>query len=681
MNSILEFIKSILKKNKKLLAYLVVMFKYKRKTKSLIKTGLYALKGIFSTYIPSLNQSRGMQIRKLFKKIKIKIGETHFIYYLDPLKMLYTKDFVIENTTIDYSIPLEKSLQEMKNENGKMAESDYKESQKQLLLGIEELIDKEIKAISKSNKKDKEKYVQYFENIKTTSAKSFEEALQRILFYNQILWQTCHPLNGLGRLDKILEKYYQNDIESKNITKQDASKLLNEFMKTLHENYWYKSNSLLGDTGQVIILGGKEPNGDYFCNDLTYMFIEEIEKLQLPDPKVLLRVAKNIPRDLMETSIKCIKTGIGCPLFSNDEVVIPKMIEFGYKVEDAHEYVTSACWEPLINGKSLDQNNMKTIVFLKPFTEMLNTENLKKIKNEKDLMRKYKIYLSKYINDFMDELDARKFEKDPILSLFTPNCNKKQIDIADGGAIYNNFGATSTSLANTVNSIININKFVFENGEYKLEDFNEIRKNNFENKEELRKKLKDQNIRYGKDDDEVLKIANTITDWANEILSKRKNRFGGRLKFGLSAPSYIDESKNFEASFDGRKVGEPFMVHISSDIPSNPYTELIQFASRLDYSGNRFNGNVIDFMVTPSFIENNLEKFTDFLILSIEIGFFQMQMNVISSETLIKAKENPEEFPNLIVRVWGFSSYFNDLPEEYKNVLIERALKNEGKSY
>lgn len=86
-------------------------------------------------------------------------------------------------------------------------------------------------------------------------------------------------------------------------------------------------------------------------------------------------------------------------------------------------------------------------------------------------------------------------------------------------------------------------------------------------------------------------------------------------------------------------------------------------------------------MVTPSFIENNEEKFIDFLMLSINVGFFEMQMNVVSSEILIRAKENPKEFPNLIVRVWGFSSYFNDLPEEYKDVLIERALRSEGKSY
>lgn len=675
MNKMLQFLKNIVKKSKKISGFLVIILKYKRKYRSIVKTAIYALKGMFLFYMPNRKLGRGTQIRKILSKVKIKSSNTQFVYYIDPFKMLYSSECEIENTTIDYQIVLEKSLEQMKKENEQMQESEYKENQKQLLIGIEELINKEIKKI-KDNK-----YIEYFTNIKTKETQGFEEALQRILFYNQILWQTGHRLNGLGRLDKILEKYYKKDIENKIINEEQARKLISEFMKTLHQYYWLKSNTLLGDTGQIIILGGKELNGEYFCNDLTYMFIEEIEKLQLPDPKVLLRVANNMPRKLMEVSIRCIKTGIGCPLLSNDEVVIPTMIKFGYKTEDAYNYVTSACWEPLIAGKSFDQNNMKTIVFLKPFTEMLNKEDLSKIYNQEQLMEKYKIYLEKYVNEIFDELDSRRFEKDPIISLFISNCNKQQRDVTDGGSIYNNYGATTVSLGNTVNSIINIKKFVFEDKKYKLQELNEIRKKNFEENEEIRRELKEQKIRYGKDDEEILEIANTITKWTNEILEKRENRFGGKLKIGLSAPSYIDEAREFEASLDGRKVGDAFIVHISSDITSNPYTELIQFASKLEYTGNRFNGNVTDFMVTPNFIENNLEKFTDFLILSIEIGFFQMQMNVISSETLIKAKEHPEDFPNLIVRVWGFSAYFNDLPEEYKNVLIERALINEGKSY
>lgn len=105
----------------------------------------------------------------------------------------------------------------------------------------------------------------------------------------------------------------------------------------------------------------------------------------------------------------------------------------------------------------------------------------------------------------------------------------------------------------------------------------------------------------------------------------------------------------------------------------------MQFASKLDYDGCKFNGNVVDFMASPNFITDNFEKFTDFLEISTRIGYFQMQMNVVDSKTLMEAKKNPELHPNLIVRVWGFSAYFNDLPLEYKDVLIDRALRNEGK--
>ena len=148
------------------------------------------------------------------------------------------------------------------------------------------------------------------------------------------------------------------------------------------------------------------------------------------------------------------------------------------------------------------------------------------------------------------------------------------------------------------------------------------------------------------------------------------------MKTGLSGSSYLDSARNFGASFNGRRAGEPFTVHISNE-DNNGFTEIINFASELNYDGGRLNGDVVDLMVSPDFIHNNWDKFVDFLILSIKKGFFEMQMNVVSSQTLIEARKNPEKFPNLIVRVWGFSAYFKDLPGEYQNVLIKRTLKNE----
>lgn len=680
MQAIKDFI--IRHVSKTFLAYMILVFRYNRKYKNILKTLIFSIKALFHFYAPNKKLLKGVQIRKVFRKVKIEINEEdRFVYNIDIFKTIHRDDRIIDNISIDYSKVLNTSLKEMKNANEKMRDSDYKTSQKELLIGIEEYIDRECEQIEKSNRKDKEKTIQYLKNIKDKKAISFEESLQRILFFNQLLWQVGHGLNGLGRLDKILESSYNYDKQNNKLTKEQAKEMIKDMSRILHQKFWFKSNVLMGDTGQIIILGGKETDGTYFCNELTYLFIEAMEEVQLPDPKVLLRVTDKVPRDLMELSLRCIKTGIGCPLFSNDDVIIQKLIDFGYDKEDAHNYVTAACWEPLMASKSIDQNNIDSIVYMEPLTKMLNEVEVEKLDSYEKFISKYKEYLKQYIIDFTAEINKITWEEAPLLSLVTDDCNQNLKDVAFGGAKYNNYGLTSVSLGNTVNSIYNIKKFVYENKDYSLKEINEIRKNNFENEEELLNKLKQQPDRYGTENQEIINLTNEITGFVDKVLDTQTNRLGGKFKFGFSSPTYIIKSANAPASFDGRKNGEPFGVHISSDKPSVAYTELIQFASKLEYDNHRFNGNVIDFMITPSFIEDNFSKIVDFLIVSISLGFFQMQMNVTSSDILKRAKANPKEYENLIVRVWGFSAYFNDLPESYKDLLIERALKNEGKSY
>ena len=119
----------------------------------------------------------------------------------------------------------------------------------------------------------------------------------------------------------------------------------------------------------------------------------------------------------------------------------------------------------------------------------------------------------------------------------------------------------------------------------------------------------------------------------------------------------------------------PYSTHISCVAAG--YTEVVNFSGHLEYRDQRFNGNVVDFFVSPDFLSNNKDKFVTFMLLAIKQGFFEMQMNVMDSKTLIDAKKHPEKYPGLIVRVWGMSAYFNDLPESYKNLLIERAIAAE----
>ena len=659
------------------------------------KASSYLAKNMHRFYITGTKFNKGTQIKNLFRKVDIHIPKSGFIFFLDEFKNLSEEGHIIDNISIDYSRVLKTSVYEYnelyfhpKSGRGfaRDLSSDFIKNQLDTLDGIELLIYRIIKKLRNSNHNERAKFARYFENMIDKPAEHFEEALQRILFYNQLLWQTGHGLNGLGRLDKILEDYYFDDLNSGFITQEEVYDLIKSFLKTLHTYYWYKSAALMGDTGQVIILGGKyddEYGEYYFYNDLTYMFIQAIKDLQLPDPKVLLRVSEETPRDLIELSLETINTGIGSPLFSNDEVVIDKMIEFGYDKEDANNYVVSACWEPSAVGKGFEQNNINFISFLKPLNEVFDDETeqfLDNILSFDELFNSYKYYLKKDADELIAFLDDIEWNKDPMLSLFIDDCNDRNMDISQGGAKYNHYGITTVGLANTVNSLYALKKLVFEERKYSLNELNKIRKNNFKKDkyQSVLNDLKNVSPRFGMDDEDILDISQEIVQFLEDCFKDYTNKFGGKIKFGLSAPSYISAGAEISASFDGRKAGEPLSTHISLDT-NKDFTEVLRFASKLDYGGAKFNGNVVDLMLSPNFIKNHSDKFTDFIYSSIKLGFFQMQMNVVDSKTLIEAKENPESHPNLIVRVWGFSAYFNDLPEEYQDLLISRALKNEGK--
>ena len=672
------------------------MRKLTRKFGSKEKASSYLAKNMHRYYISSTSFNKGTQIKNLFRKVEIDIPKEGFIFFLDEFKNLSEDGHIIDNISIDYSKVLKSSVYEYneiyfhpKAGRGfaRDLSSDFIKNQLDTLDGIELLIYRIVKNLRKSNHKERVKYAHYFENMIDKPAEHFEEALQRILFYNQLLWQTGHGLNGLGRLDKILEDYYFDDLNSGFITQKEVYELIKSFLKTLNSYYWYKSAALMGDTGQVIILGGKyddEFGEYYFYNDLTYMFIRAIKELQLPDPKVLLRVSNETPRNLIELALETMNTGVGSPLLSNDEVVIDKMVEFGYDKEDATNYVVSACWEPSAVGKGFEQNNINFISFLKPLNKFLDNETdsfLDNVTSFDELFNSYKYYLKNEANDLMEFLDNIEWNEDPMLSLFIDDCNEKNLDISQGGAKYNHYGITTVGLANTVNSLYNIKKLVFEEKKYSLNELNKMRKNNFKKDkyQDAYNDLKNVKIRFGMDDEEILSISNEIIQFLEDCFKDYTNRFGGKIKFGLSAPSYISAGEEINASFDGRRDGEPLSTHISLD-SSKDFTEILRFASKLDYDGSKFNGNVVDMLLSPDFIKDHKDKFTDFIFSSIKLGFFQMQMNVVDSKTLIEAKENPEAHPNLIVRVWGFSAYFNDLPEEYQDLLIKRALKNEGKS-
>ncbi len=635
---------------------------------------MYGFKSMFSLLglkIIFCNNDKIKQIDNLIDELPVQYdSQSRFYYFVDEKLYFNNRYPVIGNMPVNYSFIINNSLEDIKKTVIDL--QDEKSDYIRLLIVIEKYIDKICLGLSSSNGQYIDEIVENLKSIKTSRASSLTDALQRILLFNSLLIQTGHTLMGLGRIDQLLDSFDVKD-------KEETDKILKDFCIQLHRFYSVKSQALLGDTGQLMILGGSNSETGYFTNYYTYAFLEIIKKLNLPDPKLLLRVSGDMPEDLIEKSLECIATGNGSPLFSNDDVIIPLLSDYGFDTNDSYNYGVSACWEPVIIGKSMDQNNLVTIPFAKIFVDMMDDSNIDSAETIEDVYDFYGRMIQDYVKKRAGEVDRNIWEPSPLLSLFFEDCIISGKDISEGGAKYNNYGLLSDGLSNAVNSLLNLEKIVFIENRMTIHDVTKVLKKNYAGKESLIEELTSSEEFFGRDDQKCISLTNKVFGYAKNALAGQSNRFGGGYKIGLSSPNYLMDGKYTTATFDGRKSHKPLNTHISCD-KNIAYTELISFASQLDYSGYGINGNVIDFMINPVFLEKNFSKCVDLVKVSIEKGFFQMQMNVVSSETLIDAKKHPENYKNLIVRVWGFSAFYVDLPEKYKDMLIERALKNEGKA-
>lgn len=609
----------------------------------------------------------GRVLRKAVIDVSLKNG---FLYSIDETCIPYNRNSVIDNMPFDYSYVIDGSISQYKEKYKKIGNRTAEKSVA-LLQAVEEYIDRICNRLERDKDafvEEKEIAIRRMRNMKDSRAQTLEDALQRILFWNQILWQCGHTLNGLGRLDKLLDRFELSDT---------GRQSLFHFLELLHDYYNFKSSAMLGDTGQIIVLGGLEKDGSYFANRYTYLILECSKELKLPDPKLLLRVSQSMPDRLLAISAKCIAEGNGSPLLSNDDIVIPALMEFGYSDVDAYNYGVSACWEPLSIGNSLEQNNVSGIEFGQVLTSVIRAAWFTECKDFEQVLQLYTRFLTDHVGDVCEYIDQINWEPAPLFTLFCPDCIEKDLDISEGGAVYNNYGILSTGLAAAVDSLLNIKRYVFEQKILSLKRIREIVINDYVEEPEYQRLLAQKTDGFGSRSEDAIALTNRIMKESEKALSGYRNRFGGNVKFGLSSPGYINSGKITGATADGRKGGKPFATHISRTSNASP-EDIMQFAGGLCYNGRRANGNVVDVVLQPSFVRDDKGRFLDYLKGSICMGFFQAQFNVFSYAQLADAKAHPERYPNLIVRVWGFSAYFKDIPEEYQDVLIRRAKESEG---
>lgn len=601
----------------------------------------------------------------------IKFSEAgRFIYPFDTWKYRLLPPGVVglASITVDFGKVIDSNLNEIKKRIKALPESEFKQAELSVISSLEKLAFRIGKKSGTHNTSNEKRLGSIFPGILYRKPDSLEEALQKLLFYNAMFWQMRHLHIGLGRLDKILYPYYTSDVEKGKIDYEGAKVLLLEFCKALHKDYYAKSAGLLGDTGQYILLGGVTADGLNVDNDITRMFLELFAEHPMADPKLIIRVNSKTSDEIWRLSVNSIIRGSGSPLLMNEEVIMRNMKEFGYAKEDITELGTSACWEPLIIGKSFDQNNpFISASALSPVIDVVMSGN--SYGSFDELLSDYETaYKEQFKGVIKPEVN---FDCSPLFSLFFDECIHRNKDFSRGGAVYAFHGVQVVGLPNTVNALLNIKKFVFDD---KLITLDQLRKticNNFEGAEDIRQLLLGGEDKFGKCSEEVIELTNRLMDDASSFVSKLQCN-GQPLKVGFSSPNYVWQGSKTKASPDGRKDGEPLAVHISPVSSDIDISEILDFATRLNYSGNRLNGNVVDFILPSAYIDMP-DKLATLLKSAVERGLFEIQLNVLDKETLVDAKKHPEKHPDLIVRVWGFSAYFNDLPESFKDNLIARA--------
>ena len=619
-------------------------------------------------------KNKVIQLSEMLSRIKIEIDPSDNLQsWIDTDLYVYNGCKLLENMAPDYSIVLNNSI-EMLIEDNKGA-GDIEIQNRELLLAVKKYIYRVINELKKYDTKESRVSIDNFESMLNSEAHDINDAIQRILFWSTLFWQCDHKLVGLGRLDKILERF-----APKNADDSDCNELICSMLRHLNKYYEYKSAQLLGDIGQIIIVGGLDDENSYYENTLTHIFINACKAVQLPDPKVLLRVSSKMPDKLLMEGLHCIESGCGSPLLSNDDVIVPALIELGYDKVDAFNYITSACWEPASYGNSISQNNIQTINYAFPFARILAKSELVNAKNIEDIIELYQGELATEIERVLNSVKNVVWERDPLFTFFSTSCKEKEKDISEGGSKYNDYGICTVGLPNVVDSIFIYDDLVFKKKKYSAEQIYNIW-NLAENADQKGTLIDDLNKIsskfFGSDDTYVKKVVDEILEFTKKTIGNFENHLRGRIKIGISSPAYVVAGERTPATFDGRKDSSALSVHISANY-AVPLTEIINFASSIRYDSYMTNGNVIDYNLPPMMIKKNFNKVFSVIKTGIRLGFYQMQLNVIDSHTLILAKENPENYRNLIVRVWGFSAYFVDLPEDYQNVLIKRVQLSEA---
>lgn len=578
------------------------------------------------------------------------------------------------NFTADYPSVLEAGLPQFHRkllERTVNCTGKQREFMEAALLEFEAMLALTDRYIAAAEKENLPETARILKKIRTGKPETFAEALQLFRILHYTLWCEGGYHLGAGRLDQIFYPYYQRDLANGTLTESEAFELLEEFFLTFNIDSDLYTGVQQGDNGQSVMIGGCDTEGNDAWNPLSEKILLASCELKLIDPKINFRVNKNTPLERLALGSRLTRAGLGFPQYSNDDVVIPALEKWGYAPEDARNYSCAACWEFIIPAVGHELVNLDAVSLPEVLLETMHHSEAENftgfcVELAVNLRHKAENLLAKYRN-------IHAFPA-PLISVFCPAGLAAAGNITENGK-YHNWGIHGTGFAAAADSMTAVKIAVFDEKRLTMKELCGILDKNFSGSENIRQMLLAL-PKLGRDPEAEASLIRLTSLWSN-AWTGLTNAQGGIVRPGTgSAMYYIWHSRELSATPDGRMANEPFGANFSPslDVPLNGPLSVIRAFTSPDLT-DVCNGGPLTIELHDSvFTAENAEmKVASLIAEFIRRGGHQLQLNTINRETLIDARKHPEKYPNLIVRVWGWSGRFVELDRVYQDHVIRRS--------